>query len=578
MAELEIDNSDKIVEKVKKFKRETCGCALGLNGRPCSDQFTEETVLYNLNNCLELSSAELDLVILANIQVFTKSEKVGDKRSRSPRCNFIYQTNPICKEMFLHLYGIGYSRFRRLKEHYQEHGIFPRIHGNTKRVPGNATSEKSLEAIHAFIENYVEENAIVLPGRIPGFKNEEIRLLSSSETKMSVWREYEGTCKTSNEKAVSYRKFLQLWDEFYPDVVVAKPMTDLCLTCQQSTTKLQEAAHLSDEEKSECVRAHQEHLNTAQTERELYRNSCNDCEKILQTLDTETLLNCETRGPCSLNATIHYSFDFAQQVHVPSNPLQPGLIYFKTPRKCGIFGVMCEGIPRQVNFLIDEAVSAGKGANATISYVHYYLEHYGLGEQHAHLHADNCAGQNKNNFFLWYLAYRILLELHRSITYSFLIAGHTKFGPDRCFGLIKKVYKVTYISSLYEFARLVENSSNSGLNKAQLVGTHDGRIIVPVYDWASFLGQYFRKLPNIKSFHHFRFSDQNPGTVYYKEFANSPEHSFMLLKDRAVLPPSNTTPPVIKPNGLSEERKLYLYREIRQFCKPGTEDIVAPAP
>ena len=156
-------------------------------------------------------------------------------------------------------------------------------------------SEKSFEAIHA-LENYVEENAIVLPGRIP-----EIRLLSLSETKMSVWKEYKGTSKTSNEKAVSYRKFLQLWDEFYPDVVVGKPMTDLCLTCQENTTKLQRAAHLSDEEKSECVKAHQEHLNTAQTERELYRNLCNVSEKILQTLDTDT------HGPCSLNATIHYS-------------------------------------------------------------------------------------------------------------------------------------------------------------------------------------------------------------------------------------------------------------------------------
>ena len=66
--------------------------------------------------------------------------------------------------------------------------------------------------------------------------------------------------------------------------------------------------------------------------------------------------------------------------------------------------------------------------------------------------------------------------------------------------------------------------------------------------------------------------------VYYKEFANSPERSFMLLKHQAVLPPSTTTPPVIEPNGLSEERKHYLHREIRQFCKPGTEDIVAPAP
>ena len=64
-------------------------------------------------------------------------------------------------------------------------------------------SEKSLEAIHAFIENYVEENAIVLPRRIPGFKNDEIRLLSSSETKKSVWKEYERTYDASNEKAVS---------------------------------------------------------------------------------------------------------------------------------------------------------------------------------------------------------------------------------------------------------------------------------------------------------------------------------------------------------------------------------------
>ena len=50
-------------------------------------------------------------------------------------------------------------------------------------------------------------------------------------------------------------------------------------------------------------------------------------------------------------------------VHYPSNPFQPGPIYFLTPRKCGLFGVCCEGIPRQINFLIDEAVDTGKGAN-----------------------------------------------------------------------------------------------------------------------------------------------------------------------------------------------------------------------
>ena len=51
----------------------------------------------------------------------------------------------------------------------------------------------------------------------------------------------------------------------------------------------------------------------------------------------------------SLDMTLHLSFDYAQQVHFPSDPMQPGPIYFLTPRKCGIFGVCCEGIPKQVN-------------------------------------------------------------------------------------------------------------------------------------------------------------------------------------------------------------------------------------
>ena len=112
-----------------------------------------------------------------------------------------------------------------------------------------------------------------------------------------------------------------------------------------------------------------------------------------------------------------------------------------------------------------------------ISYLHYFFSHHGLGESER---ADNCAGQNKNNYFLWYFAWRIMNQLHASIVYSFLIAGHTKFGPDRSFGVIKKVYKVTYVSSPYEFANMVETSSNLGVNKAQLVGTHDGKIIVLV--------------------------------------------------------------------------------------------------
>lgn len=87
---------------------------------------------------------------------------------------------------------------------------------------------------------------------------------------------------------------------------------------------------------------------------------------------------------------VHYSFDFAQQVHYPHNPLQPGPMNFITARKCAIFGVCCEGIPQQ-------AFNTGKGANTVISLLHHFLGHHSLGEVEHKLHVDNCSGQNKNN-------------------------------------------------------------------------------------------------------------------------------------------------------------------------------------
>ena len=571
------ETPNEIIEKVKKFLRNGCGCSRGSKGGPCSTEIKEEAVMFNLNNCLELTSGELDLIILANIQAFSRNDCVGAKRSRSSRCTYQFQSVSICKEMFIHLYGISYSRLRRLKEHYERYGIHMRTHGNTKMLPSNTLPQSITENVHRFLTNYIEDNAFVLPGRIPGFKREDVQVLSSSETKTSVWRVYTTTCTASGEQAVSYSKFVDLWHQFCPRVVVAKPMTDLCLTCQQNTTKLVRAANLPEHEKANCIKAQQEHLDCVQVEREFYRKTCSDAATTFSHTDADTNFN-ETHEPCSFSGTMHYSLDYAQQVHFPSNPMQPGPIYFKIPRKCGIFGVMCEAVPRQVNYLIDEAAVCGKGANATISYVHHYFTRHGLGETDVHLHADNCAGQNKNNYFLWYLAWRIASELHQSIKYSFLIAGHTKFGPDRCFGILKKSYKVNFVSSIYELARVVETSSNTGVNKAQLVSTHDGRVIVPVYDWCTFLGQYFKKITNIKKYHHFRFSKDEPSVVYCREYLTSPEQACVLLKDGAVIPPVSVLPQKINPEGLSDERRNYLHREIRQFCKPGTEDLVAPVP
>ena len=160
------ENKESIIAKVQKFVQHGCGCRRGLKSGQCSDQFTEEAVVNNLYNCLELSHAELDLVILANVQAFTATEVTGEKRKRSPNYNFLYQSQPICKEMFLNSYGISRSRFQRLVEHYQSHGISLQIHGNNKRLPHNTLPLAVAEDVKNFLSNYADENAVLLPGRI----------------------------------------------------------------------------------------------------------------------------------------------------------------------------------------------------------------------------------------------------------------------------------------------------------------------------------------------------------------------------------------------------------------------------
>ena len=52
----------------------------------------------------------------------------------------------------------------------------------------------------------------------------------------------------------------------------------------------------------------------------------------------------------------HYSFDYAQNIHIPSDPMQVGPLFFLTPKKVGIFGVCAEAIPCQVIPLLLENI------------------------------------------------------------------------------------------------------------------------------------------------------------------------------------------------------------------------------
>ena len=96
-----------------------------------------------------------------------------------------------------------------------------------------------------------------------------------------------------------------------------------------------------------------EHIQRAKTERPYYKLVCQESHKMFKNAypDNSVPVFGTPLQPCSNDITLHISFDYAQQIHYPADPLQPGPIYFLTPRKCGIFGVCSETLQKQVKII-----------------------------------------------------------------------------------------------------------------------------------------------------------------------------------------------------------------------------------
>ncbi len=552
---------------VSDFKAATCGFSHN-SGGPCSDAFTTAYLLEHRSNCSEMTHTELDLVILTAI-----SSARPQQTSRT-KTTYLHHGKHVCMKLFLHLHGISRSRMNELQHHYDTCGITPRIHGNTKRRPKHGASYEDTTNAVTFIENFASLHAMPLPGRQRGNFDEKYLLLPSDMNKTYVHKKYIEACIEDMKQPFKRRKFESLWNETIPHIITAKPATDLCFTCQQNNQLILRSVNLPDSVKSARLQESLEHLKRAHTERDYYKQQCKDCEQ-------EWKVHVESGNVETKVKKMHYSYDYAQQVHFPCSPQQTGPEFFKTARKCSLFGVCCEPLSFQINYLIDEAVDTGKGADSTISLFHHFLCIHGLQEETVHIHLDNCVGQNKNNATVHYLLWRVMTGQHKAATLSFMLVGHTKFGPDRFFGLLKRQYKKSVIGTVCDIERVVKESTRNNQNRAQLIANMTGKErYVTSYQWSSFLSQFFKPIPAITSYHVFRVSADKPGHVIVKKYSDSSETSINCLKnpnDKSI--DSSLFPEVLEPKGLDAKRQWYLYEQIRQFCPSNLQaDFTCPKP
>lgn len=106
---------------------------------------------------------------------------------------------------------------------------------------------------------------------------------------------------------------------------------------------------------------------------------------------------------------------------------------------------------------------------------------------------------------------------HTEVSVNFMSPGHTKFGPDWCFGIVKGRFRRAEVSCLNDICGGVADSTpESPVNLPQLVGRQEGSVIVPTYDWQAYLSPACKPLKRNKKMSHFRFSAANPQGVFHK--------------------------------------------------------------
>ena len=213
---------------ITEFVRNGCGCRMGKKG-PCSALFSREHYRTMRADAAALSWNELSMALTA-------------MASNNQVTIFQHHCHRVCRKIYLFVHGIGKRKFELIKAHFISSGLTPRIHGNTGRAPSNTLVMEEVRNVIVFVTQHAEANAILLPGRIPGYERSDIQILPSSTTKRAIWLLYEDTAVQLSQRRIAYSTFTKVW-----------LLLDLCATCQKNSAAIVRSVNLSEEEKSEVT-------------------------------------------------------------------------------------------------------------------------------------------------------------------------------------------------------------------------------------------------------------------------------------------------------------------------------------
>ena len=101
----------------------------------------------------------------------------------------------MCKNTFCFLHNIGILKLNAIKASWLNNGL--RLRERKHITAHNATKLSDIKLVVCYILNYAEDHAILLPGRVPGFKRDDIQWVAYHEVTTQCEPRGDDTVKVS---------------------------------------------------------------------------------------------------------------------------------------------------------------------------------------------------------------------------------------------------------------------------------------------------------------------------------------------------------------------------------------------
>lgn len=432
----------------------------------------------------------------------------------------------ICRDAFIAITQISSASLQSHGYDVATNEMFSRYHPDRSKSRKGKLGPSSTSII-AFLKRYANLNGLLCPTGKGNTEDECVVVLPSDTTKKQVHEKFvleypqlmQAACENTNTTyeissiPTEYSNFVSIWNKHCKWIKIANPGTDFCDAC----TRMRNAKEFCEDDfaKQKLQETIDNHLNYAKSEIDYLRQK-----------------RIESKTPSS--KVVHVIIDFAEKVLIPSLVNQPGQLHFITGLKIDLFAVSCGNTGKNYVFCLPEGHWPGqKSANEVISMLFHILMQLKNKYQDSLpprliIHCDNCAGQNKNRFLLWFCSWLTETKMFQDVELDFLVAGHTKNECDGAFGCIKKRLRRTNVRDPESMRNLVDESSSSAVSvRASEISW---------IKWKEYLGKHYM-IPakfKITAYHQFKFirgPNTKKGELYARCLSTSDEwRVFSLLK------------------------------------------------